>query len=57
MGICGAFGYLYGQDARPDYQLVLMSIAQAENDSRSFVQRVGTASSGVLVGKNVVLVM
>lgn len=57
LGICGAFGYFYGQDAQPAHQLVLMSIAQAENDSRWFSQQVGSAAPGVLVGNNVVIVM
>lgn len=57
LGICGAFGYVYGQDARPDHRLVLISIAQAESEQRSFVQTNVSASSGVYVGNNVVYVM
>ena len=57
LGICGAFGYVYAQDTRPDHRLFLMSIAQAENESRSFVQTVGSPSSGVHIGNNVIVVM
>lgn len=57
LGVCGAFGYIYGQDARPDYRLVLMTIAQAENQSHSFTQTAVAGQSGVYVGNNVVLVM
>ena len=40
LGISGAFGYLFGQDTRPDYRLVLMSIPEAESHSHSFAQPV-----------------
>ena len=56
LGICGAFGYIYAQDIRPDYRLVLVSIAQAEAQSQAFAQP-GTPAAGVHVGNNVVLVM
>ncbi|MHB1033401.1 MAG: class I SAM-dependent methyltransferase [Pirellulales bacterium] len=57
LGVCGAFGYIYAQDARPDHRLVLMSIAQAESQSHSFTQTAVAGQSGVYVGNNVVLVM
>lgn len=57
LGICGAFGYVYSQGTRPDYRLFLMSIAQAENESRSFVQTTPSPSSGIHVGNNVIVVM
>jgi len=57
LGICGAFGYVYAQDTRPDHRLFLMSIAQAENESRSFVQTTISPASGVHVGNNVIVVM
>ena len=56
LGICGAFGYVYGQDTRPDYRLMLMSVAQAEHQRRAFVEPAAGAAAGVL-GNNVVLVM
>ena len=34
--VCGAFGYVYGQDARPDYQLALMSITEATTNHPSW---------------------
>ena len=52
VGICGAFGYVYGQDARPDYQLTLVSITEAQSVQRSFGQPVANAFDN-----NVVLVM
>jgi hypothetical protein len=36
LGICGAFGYVFSQDARPDYRMTLMTIAQAESQRQSF---------------------
>ena len=57
VGVCGAFGYVYGQDARPDYQLALMSITEVESMKRSFEQPAIDPRSGVFVGNNVVLVM
>ena len=56
LGICGAFGYVYGQDARPDYRLILMSVAQAEHQRQIFVQPAGSAPAGAL-GNSVVVVM
>lgn len=38
LGICGPCGYIYGQSARPDHRLMLISIAQAESQ-RQFVDR------------------
>ncbi|MHB1035102.1 MAG: class I SAM-dependent methyltransferase [Pirellulales bacterium] len=55
LGVCGAFGYIYGQDANPHYQLTLISITQAEGVSPSFAQR-GVVPSNVTLG-NVMLVM
>jgi SAM-dependent methyltransferase len=65
LGICGTFGYVYAQDTRPDFRLVIMSIAQAENEQRSFIQTAvagqpgvhATNNPGVFVGNNVVVVM
>jgi len=57
LGICGAFGYVYAQDTRPDFRLFLMSIAQAESERHSFVQTTVSPSSGVHVGNGVILVM
>lgn len=57
LGICGAFGYIYAQDARPEYRLVLISIAQAESQLHSFVQTTVSPSSGVHIGNNVIVVM
>lgn len=36
LGICGAFGYIYRQDARPEYKLLLMclSVRRRSNFSR-----------------------
>jgi hypothetical protein len=36
VGICGALGYIFGQDGRPDYALALITVAQAENQRSSF---------------------
>jgi hypothetical protein len=36
VGICGAIGYIFGQDDRPDYALALITVAQAENQRKSF---------------------
>jgi hypothetical protein len=49
LGICGAFGYVYSQDARPDYQLVLMSVAQAETQRQSFAQPVQPQILGTIL--------
>ncbi len=49
LGICGAFGYVYSQDARPDYQLVLMSVAQAETQRQSFAQPVQEQIPGTII--------
>jgi SAM-dependent methyltransferase len=38
LGICGAFGYVYGQDVRPECQLVLIPIAEVEKARRTFSQ-------------------
>lgn len=38
LGICGSFGYIYGQDPLPNHRLVLMSIAQAESQRHGFAQ-------------------
>ncbi|MBX9583418.1 MAG: class I SAM-dependent methyltransferase [Gemmataceae bacterium] len=38
LGICGAIGYLFSQDARPGYELVLMSVAQAEARRQEFAR-------------------
>jgi len=57
LGICGAFGYVYGQDARPDHRLVLMSIAEAEGHRRLFAQVTPACIPGVHVSSNVVVVM
>lgn len=55
LGICGAFGYVYAQDTRPDYQLFLISIAQAENERQAFVHPASSAPAGVL--RNSVIVV
>ncbi|MGE5609178.1 MAG: methyltransferase domain-containing protein [Bacillota bacterium] len=57
LGICGAFGYIYGQDARPDYRLVLMDIAEAEGQRRIFTEPPPAQMfvTGLASGSNVVM--
>lgn len=57
LGICGAFGYVYGQDGRPCHRLQLVSKTQAEGLRSSFDQTAPSASSGIHVGNNVIVVM
>jgi SAM-dependent methyltransferase len=57
LGICGAFGYVYAQDTRPDHRLFLISIAQAEFESRTFAPPTHSPSLEAYAGKNVILVM
>lgn len=57
LGICGAFGYVYAQDARPYYQLAIISAWLAENKRPSFDQVAVGTSAGVMVDNNVILVM
>ncbi len=57
LGVCGALGYIYGQDALPDHRLVLISIAHAESQRRTFQQNTVSASSGVHVGNSFIVVM
>lgn len=57
LGICGAFGYVFAQDPRPDYRLFLMSISQAERERRSFVRTVESHSPALHVAGNVILVI
>lgn len=54
LGICGALGYVFTQDIRPDHQLVLMSIAQAESQQHAFTE---ARAPGGQLGSGVILVM
>ena len=56
LGICGSFGYVFGQDPRPNHRLVLTSVTQAESQRESFVQTVSGPRS-VMVESNVMVVM
>lgn len=60
LGICGAFGYIYGQDARPDHRLILMDVAEAESQRQTFTQlpqrqMAVTGANGGIGANNVIM--
>jgi len=46
LGVCGAFGYIYVQDVRPDHRLALISIPKAEQFQQLFETKEPTCGKG-----------